>query len=106
MTRTGMLTAARAEALFSSDVPVGEPLNARYLTAVIKDAVHRLGGVRGCAAAVAAVYGDYPEIAVPRMRWALGVVTAAYGTGVPPSRPRLRRVIATAGVLTGTGQRG
>jgi hypothetical protein len=32
------------------------------------------GGSRGCAGEVAAAYGDYPEIAAARMRWARTLV--------------------------------
>ncbi len=32
-------------------------------------------GIRGCAARVAQAYGDHPETAVQRMRWARSAVT-------------------------------
>jgi hypothetical protein len=38
-------------------------------------------GIRGCAARVAQAYGEHPETAVPRMRWARTVVTAAFRDG-------------------------
>jgi hypothetical protein len=87
MTNTNLLTAARAEALFNSDLPTGKPASATQVAAAIKDSVRRLGGARACAAEVAAAYGDCPEIAVLRMRWALRAVTAAYRGGAP-STPR------------------
>ncbi|HWM95952.1 MAG TPA: hypothetical protein VNO54_02750, partial [Streptosporangiaceae bacterium] len=34
-------------------------------------------GIRGCAARVAQAYGEHPETAVPRMRWARATVTRA-----------------------------
>ncbi|MEU4423079.1 hypothetical protein AB0F81_20840 [Actinoplanes sp. NPDC024001] len=37
------------------------------------------GGVRGCAADVASEYGDHPETAAPRMRWARALVEELYG---------------------------
>jgi hypothetical protein len=70
----GLLAAARAEALFASDFPAGrEPTRAEVAEA-IRCAVRAHGGTRGCAGEVAAAYGDYPETAAPRMRWALTVV--------------------------------
>ena len=72
------LSAARAEALFTSDLPVGAVLSRAEVTAAIQHAVRAHGGVRGCAAEVAAAYGEHPETAAPRMRWALAVVFTAY----------------------------
>jgi hypothetical protein len=36
-------------------------------------------GVRGCAARVAQAYGEHPETALIRMRWALTAVATAFG---------------------------
>jgi hypothetical protein len=38
----------------------------------------RQRGIRGCAAQVAGEFGDHPDTAVPRMRWALATVRSAY----------------------------
>jgi hypothetical protein len=38
----------------------------------------RQRGIRGCAAQVAGEFGDHPDTAVPRMRWALAMVRSAY----------------------------
>ncbi|MBZ4018693.1 hypothetical protein [Streptomyces purpurogeneiscleroticus] len=73
-----LLTTARAEALFSSSVTVGSHLTKGELTAAVAQAIRRLGGTRGCAIALAGAYGEFPETAVPRMRWALQQVRAAY----------------------------
>jgi len=35
--------------------------------------------VRGCAARVAQAYGEHPETALTRMRWALTEVASAFG---------------------------
>jgi hypothetical protein len=72
------LTAARAEALFTSSLPTGSRPDHGIVHTVIRDAVRAHGGVRGCAADVAAEYGDHPEVAAPRMRWARGVVEEVY----------------------------
>jgi hypothetical protein len=71
----------RAEALFvstvqSSDLPPAEQV--RLAVAGTLRAV----GIRGCAARVAGEFGDHPETAVTRMRWALDAVRTAY-----PRRP-------------------
>ncbi len=73
------LLAARAAALFASDLPAGSRPSALVVDAAIAGAVRRCGGTRGCVAQMAAAYGDYPETAAPRMRWARGVVETAYG---------------------------
>jgi len=36
-----------------------------------------------CACELAQAYGDYPEIAAPRMRWCRDAVAAAFGLGLP-----------------------
>ena len=40
-------------------------------------------GIRGCAARVAQAYGEHPETAVLRMRWARAAVTRAAVVGPP-----------------------
>jgi hypothetical protein len=71
---TDPVTAACAEALFTSDRTTGARLLPDEIATLILSAVARYGSVRGCAAEVAAAYGEHPETAVPRMRWALSVV--------------------------------
>jgi hypothetical protein len=77
--QTDALTAARAEALFASDVSSASTPDRDECGAAIRAALLRHGGVRGCAAQVAAQYGDYPETAAPRMRWARQVARSVYG---------------------------
>jgi hypothetical protein len=79
-----ILTAARAEALFSSGLPTGENASPAEVKAAICATVRSLGSCRNCAAQVAREYGDHPETAVPRMRWALTVVRSAFP---PPHCP-------------------
>lgn len=69
------LLAARAAALFASDLPTGARPAPATVATVIAAAVHACGGTRGCVAMMAAAYGDYPETAAPRMRWALSVAS-------------------------------
>ena len=78
MPGTGVLVAARAEALFMSELPTGTEPSREQVADAIRSAVAAHRGTRGCASGMAAAYGDYPEIAVPRMRWALGIVLALY----------------------------
>ncbi|MFC7529800.1 hypothetical protein [Actinoplanes sp. GCM10030250] len=75
---TAMLTAARAEALFTSHLSTGSRPEEGVVDEAIRFAVRSHGGVRGCAADVAAEYGDHPEVAAPRMRWALEIVGDTY----------------------------
>jgi hypothetical protein len=77
-TKTTVLTAARAEALFTSQLATGSHPSFELVETAIRVAVRTHGGVRGCAADVAAEYGDYPEVAAPRMRWARSVVEQLY----------------------------
>ena len=72
------LLAARAAALFASDLPAGSRPSAALVEATIAASVRTCGGTRGCVAALAAAYGDYPETAVARMRWARSVVQGTY----------------------------
>jgi len=71
---TNILAAARAEALFASGLPACSRPTGAAAAAAIKDALQAYGGTRGCACEVAAAYGEYPETAAPRMRWARQVV--------------------------------
>src|SRR4051794_29293059 len=80
---TNSLTAARAAALFVSDLSVTEQPTNRLVEAAIKRAIQSHGGARACAADVAAAYGDYPEFAARRMRWARGLVEDLYERRMP-----------------------
>jgi hypothetical protein len=77
------LLAARAAALFASDLPTGSRPTGAATDTAIAAAIHAHGGTRGCVATMAAAYGDYPETAAPRMRWALSVAGIARGTQHP-----------------------
>jgi hypothetical protein len=76
-TRPTVLTAARAEALFTSQLSTGSQPTYGIVHTAIRIAV-RTYGVRGCAGYVAAEYGEHPELAAPRMRWARDVVEQLY----------------------------
>lgn len=61
---------AKAEALFASTLSAAEPHDRAVLKAAIADAVQHYRGVAGCAAVMAEAFGEHPEWAVERMRWA------------------------------------
>jgi hypothetical protein len=79
------ISAARADALFASALPrSGEP-GARQVRQAIAAAIGAYGQ-RGCAARVAQAYGEHPETAVRRMRWARAAAAAAFaGSGPLPA---------------------
>jgi hypothetical protein len=86
-----LLTVARAEALFASDLPTESRPTRTVATRANRACVHRHGGIRGCAAAVAFAYGDSPEIAASRMRWARDVAQAVFDhkpRSDPTEKPR------------------
>jgi hypothetical protein len=85
---TSPLTAARAAALFVSDLSATDQPTDVLVHAAIKQALKTHGGARGCAADVAAAYGDYPELAALRMRWARRLVEDLYARRMP-HRPLL-----------------
>jgi hypothetical protein len=72
--RPGQLLAARAQALFTSDLSAHCEHTQVEVAAAIRHAFRTRNGVRGCAAEVAAAYGEDPETAARRMRWARAVI--------------------------------
>jgi phosphoribosylamine-glycine ligase len=77
MTRQ-ILAIARTEALALATVSRNEPLDRAAADKAIRASIRTHGGTRGCAAALAEAYGDYPETTCPRIRWARLTVTALY----------------------------
>jgi hypothetical protein len=59
----------RADALFASDLQRSDEPSAALVDQAIAAAV-RAHGARGCAARVAQEYGEHPDTAAVRMRWA------------------------------------
>ena len=70
------ITIARADALFASTLQRSDQPSAGQIHQAIATAV-RTFGTRGCAAQVAQAFGDHPETAAQRMRWARTAVAAA-----------------------------
>ncbi len=72
------INAVRTDALFVSDLQRSDEPSAGQIQEAVARAVREFGG-RGCADRVAQEFGDHPEIAVARMRWARHVVDEAFG---------------------------
>jgi hypothetical protein len=62
----------RAQALFVSHLQPSQQPRADEVAAAIEDSLRRWGPA-GCTAATAAEYGEHPDTAASRMRWALAV---------------------------------
>jgi hypothetical protein len=73
------ISAARAGALFSSPLQRSDEPSAQQIRQAIATAIG-VHGLRGCAARVAQAYGEHPETALTRMRWALTAVAGAFGS--------------------------
>jgi hypothetical protein len=81
------ISAARADALFASPLQRCYEPSAGQVRQAIATTIGAYGA-RGCAARVAQAYGEHPDIALTRMRWALAVVASVFGgSQAGPSRP-------------------
>ena len=69
--------AVRAEALFASPLQPSDRPTAPEVRQAVAATLRRLR-IQGCAAHMAADFGDHPEAAAARMAWALVAVRAAY----------------------------
>lgn len=67
--------ARRAEALFVSPLQPSEKPDVQQVRTAIGASFRAFGGAAGCAAQCAAEFGEHPEVAVPRMRWALSLAS-------------------------------
>ena len=72
------ISTTRADALFASTLQRSDEPSPAQVHQAIAAAVAAFG-VKGCAARVAQAYGEHPETAVLRMRWALATVVGASG---------------------------
>jgi hypothetical protein len=78
-----------ADALFASALQRSDELNVSQVWRAINGAIAGYGAA-GCAARVAQEFGDHPESAAARMRWARAAVAVLQGQlhGQPVSRIR------------------
>jgi hypothetical protein len=76
------ISAARADALFVSALQRSEELSTGQVRQAVATAVRAFGS-RGCAERVAQEFGDHPDTAVARMRWARMVEAEAFGSYGP-----------------------
>jgi hypothetical protein len=79
------ISAARADAVFASALQRSAEPTAGQVRQAMAEAVRAFGS-RGCAARVAQEFGDHPETAAARMRWARTVADQAFATRRAPVR--------------------
>ena len=93
-------SAVWADALFVSVMQRSDEPGADQVRKAIAAAV-RAYGDRGCAERVAQEFGDHPETAVSRMRWARAAAGEAFGCPEPaPDGARGRPELPVAGLRT------
>jgi hypothetical protein len=96
------ISAARADALFVSALQRSDELRTGQVRQAVAVAVRAFGS-RGCAERVAQEFGDHPDTAVARMRWARMVAAETFGSSgpglahtPPPAQPFLADVAHAA----------
>jgi len=63
----------RAEALFASDLQAADVMDTEAVDRAVA-ALLRQDGAQGCSARMAYEFGEHPDLAAERMRWARRVV--------------------------------
>jgi hypothetical protein len=81
------ISAARADALFTSALQRSDEPSARQVRQAVAAAIGTYGDL-GCTARVAQAYGEHPETAVTRMRWVRTAVAGAFGGSQPAHPPK------------------
>ena len=76
----------QADALFASALQRSDELSVSQIRRAVAAALDGYGAA-GCAGRVAQEFGDHPETAAVRMRWAR---TAVAGLDAQPAGPRMR----------------
>jgi hypothetical protein len=90
------INVVRSEALFVSALQPSDEAGPAGVREAVTRAVRAFGS-RGCAERVAQEFGDHPEIAVARMRWARCLVAAVFAgsrPGVTATGGLARRTVA------------
>jgi len=72
-----MTLTRRAEALFTSSLQPSDQSTPEQLRAAIAASIRSHRGIGGCAAVLATEYGEHPDAAANRMRWALTAAASA-----------------------------
>ena len=83
-------SAVWADALFASVLQRSDDPSAGQARKAIAAAMRVYGGL-GCAQRVAQEFGDHPEAAVDRMRWARALADELFASPSAPARQGLRR---------------
>ena len=83
------IRALQANALFASGLQRSDEPSAGQVRQAIATAIQAFGG-SGCAGRVAQEFGDHPDTAVIRMRWACAMAGAAF------AEPALQRAVKRA----------
>ena len=91
-------SAVRADALFASDLQRRDEPSVGQVRHAVAAAIWAFG-CPGCAGRVAQEFGDHPETAVIRMRWARSVVHEVFAGPAPGPVAGLSRIrpLAPAG---------
>lgn len=79
-----------ADALFASVLQRSDNPSVGQIRKAIAAAVRAYGG-QGCVQRVAQEFGDHPEAAVDRMRWARTVADELFAAPSAPAQQHLRR---------------
>ena len=77
----------QADALFASGLQRCDEPSAGQVRKAVATAIREFG-YSGCTARVAQEYGDHPETAVIRMRWARATAGTAFADSAPEPSPR------------------
>jgi hypothetical protein len=80
------VSAIRADAVFVSGLQRSDEPSVGQVRQAVAAAI-RTFGRSGCAGRVAQEFGDHPETALTRMRWARGVARAAFADWPPEPGP-------------------
>lgn len=91
------ISAFEADALFVSALRCSDALSAGRVRQAI-DAAVREFGISGCAGRVAQEFGDHPDGAVVRMRWARDAARSALRDPAPPEPSRSPDLMAPCAV--------
>lgn len=77
------ISEVRADALFVSSLQRSDQPSTGQVRQAVTAAVRQFGG-RGCIGLVAHEFGEHPELAAARMRWALRLTAGAFGEPAEP----------------------